>query len=185
MPSSANLGNVTVADQDVQITVTYLPAAYGVQFKEVGLPSRTVGIFNETYANWSVTLTNRTSQQSETVTWKISEILLAVPNGSSSYGVEPVSGYVSRPTSGTLTVAGASVSRTIRFAGATSSVKFTESGLPSGTSWWVNLTNGQRFETTTGTASFKEANGTYHYDIATADKGYRAGGGAFTVTGPS
>ncbi|MEM3846938.1 MAG: hypothetical protein QXU98_14685, partial [Candidatus Parvarchaeota archaeon] len=40
-------------------------------------------------------------------------------------------------------------------------ITFTESGLPSGTEWYLNLTNGQTFSSNTTTISFSELNGTY------------------------
>jgi len=45
------------------------------------------------------------------------------------------------------------------------SVTFTESGLPSGTSWSVTL-NGNTESSTTNTISFSEPNGTYSYVVA-------------------
>ena len=43
---------------------------------------------------------------------------------------------------------------------------FTESGLPSGTTWYVNLSNGQSFSSKTSTISFSEPNGTYSYTVS-------------------
>jgi hypothetical protein len=66
-------------------------------------------------------------------------------------------------------------------------VTFTETGLPSGGSWYVNLTNGQTFSSISNTVSFKETNGTYSYSIASSNKKYSATThlGSFTVnSGP-
>ena len=63
---------------------------------------------------------------------------------------------------------------------------FTESGLPSGTAWYVNLSNGVDSGAITGTSySFSLVNGTYSYTIATADKTYGSSpsSGSFTVNG--
>ncbi len=65
------------------------------------------------------------------------------------------------------------------------SVTFTESGLPSGTEWWVNLTNGQSFNSTATTITFNEVNGTYSFNITTTNKSWSSGGGSFTVNGSS
>jgi YVTN family beta-propeller protein len=64
------------------------------------------------------------------------------------------------------------------------SVTFTESGLPSGTSWYVNLSNGQSFSSTTNIITFKEPNGTYSFSIA-AINGYSVSpsSGSITVKG--
>ena len=51
-------------------------------------------------------------------------------------------------------------------------VTFAETGLSAGSTWYVNLSNGQTFSSTTGTISFSEPNGTYSYTIATSDKTY-------------
>ncbi len=65
----------------------------------------------------------------------------------------------------------------------TYAVTFTETGLPSGMRWWVNLTGGQSFSTTTGTVSFSEPNGTYLYAATARDTRYTATNGSFTVDG--
>jgi len=62
-------------------------------------------------------------------------------------------------------------------------VAFTESGLPRGTSWFVNVTGGGSYNSTTGTVSFSELNGTYGYTVATVGKEYTSPGGSFTVNG--
>ncbi|QRF76155.1 hypothetical protein Thermo_01672 [Thermoplasmatales archaeon] len=62
-------------------------------------------------------------------------------------------------------------------------VTFTESDLPSGTEWYLNLSNGQSFSSATSTISFNETNGTYPYTIATINKEYSAPGSSFTVNG--
>ncbi len=63
-------------------------------------------------------------------------------------------------------------------------ISFTESGLPSGTTWYVNLTNGQSFSSATSTVSLPEPNGTYSYTIGTVS-GYTASpsSGSITVSG--
>ena len=69
----------------------------------------------------------------------------------------------------------------------TYSVVFTESGLPEGTMWWVNVTNAtdseQSFNSTTTSLTFSEPNGGYSYSLATTDKEFASPGGTFTVDG--
>ena len=60
---------------------------------------------------------------------------------------------------------------------------FTESGLTSGTAWYVNLSNGQSFSGTGTSISFSEPNGTYSYSIASVNKSLFSSGGSFTVNG--
>jgi YVTN family beta-propeller protein len=60
-------------------------------------------------------------------------------------------------------------------------VEFTESGLPSGTEWNVNITGGGSFTSSTDAISFSEPSGSYRYTIGTTNRSYSAGGGGFTV----
>ena len=59
---------------------------------------------------------------------------------------------------------------------------FTESGLPAGTSWYVNLSNGMHSGSITGSSyTFQLSNGTYSYNIATTDKIYHSNAGTIKV----
>ncbi len=51
-------------------------------------------------------------------------------------------------------------------------ITFNEYGLPLGTKWFLNLSNGQSFSSTNSTITFKEPNGSYSYTIATNNKIY-------------
>ncbi len=64
-------------------------------------------------------------------------------------------------------------------------VTFQSSGLPSGTEWFVNLTNGQSFHSTTSTISFYEPDSTYSYTVASGNRTYAPAAytGSFTVSG--
>jgi outer membrane protein assembly factor BamB len=66
---------------------------------------------------------------------------------------------------------------------ATYDVDFTSTGLPSGTEWWVNLTNGQSYNSSATILSFSEPSGTYNYSAASANKSYSAADASFTVSG--
>lgn len=66
---------------------------------------------------------------------------------------------------------------------ATYALTFTATGLRSGTEWWVNLTNGQSYNSTTATISFDEPNGTYNYAVSSGNNSYTAAGGFFHVDG--
>lgn len=63
-------------------------------------------------------------------------------------------------------------------------VTFRESGLPAG-EWYVNLTNGQSFSSSSGNVTFYEPNGSYSYYISSANKQYRPSNyeGSFNVSG--
>ena len=63
-------------------------------------------------------------------------------------------------------------------------VTFKESGLTSGLTWYVNLSNGVKSGPITGSSySFSLTNGSYSYIIATNNKIYHADGGSFQVNG--
>ncbi len=145
------------------------PAKYTVTFTESGLPSGTT---------WSVTLGGITNSGTGSISF-------SEPNGTYSYSVGAVSGYTSSPSSGSLTVNGAAVSQAITFTATVTAkytVTFTESGLPSGTTWSVTL--GGITNSGTGSISFSEPNGTYSYSVG-AVSGYTSSpsSGSLTVNG--
>ena len=181
IPTAAGTYSVTVFVNDsaqnsvnatISLTVTTVSVpTYSVTFTESGLPSGT---------SWSVTLAG--SPQTSTN----SAITFTEANGTYAYTVGSVSGYTASPSSGSETVAGAAVSITITFTAVsvtTYTVTFSESGLPSGTSWSVTL-EGSPQTSTTRTIAFSEANGTYAYTVGSVS-GYTASpsSGSVTVTG--
>ncbi len=97
-------GSVAVAGapvvEDVSFGFPTGPTSYAVTFIETGLPSGT---------SWSVTMGSST-QFSAT-----DSIVFTDPNGSYSFGVGTVAGYSGAPGSGTVTVSGAAVLRTVSF----------------------------------------------------------------------
>jgi hypothetical protein len=144
------------------------PTTHTVTFTESGLPAST---------SWSVTFNGNTKSSTT------STISFTIADGSYSYTVGSVSGYISSPNSGSLTVSGADVNRAITFTAApTYTVSFTESGLSSGTSWSVTL-SGVTHSSTTSTVSFTESAGTYSYSVG-AVNGYSASpsSGSVSVT---
>ncbi len=61
-------------------------------------------------------------------------------------------------------------------------VTFTESGLPNGIPWWVNVTGGGPSTKSANTSlTFPEFDGTYGYAVGTTDKIYASPRGNFTV----
>ncbi len=71
---------------------------------------------------------------------------------------------------------------------ATYGVTFTESGLPSGSTWYVNVTasgSTKSYSSTSTSLSFSELNGSYTYKVASLSKTYApsAYSGSFTVNG--
>ena len=169
--SSPSSGTIPVRGANVTQNITFSalpPLHYAVTFTESGLPSGT---------QWWINVTGGPSTSSTTTTLSFSE-----PNGTYAYTVA-ASDKVYSSLGGSFTVNGAGVSLRVPFTLVTYVVTFTESGLPSGTQWWINVTGGPSTSSTTTTLSFSEPNGTYAYTVAASDKVYSAHGGSFTVNG--
>ncbi|MGC8657055.1 MAG: hypothetical protein ACP5UL_04860, partial [Thermoplasmata archaeon] len=94
------------------------------------------------------------------------------PNGTYSYTIANISGYYAEPYKGSFNVTGRTVEINITYKEKEYEVIFNETGL-SNQIWWVNLSNGQSFESINNTIKFYEPNGSYRYSIGTI-KGYYA-----------
>ena len=64
-------------------------------------------------------------------------------------------------------------------------VLFSETGLPLGTKWYLNLTNGQSFTSTIPSITFLKGNGTYTFNASTSNSSYKlvSTSNSFTVDG--
>ena len=154
--SGAYSGSSTVNGAPVTVATTFTQVTYAVTFTESGLPSGT---------SWTVTL-NGVLQSSTTDT-----ITFPEPNGSYSYGIVDVPGWhqTTLPYSGSVTVNGAAVTEpTLAFIQVTYAVTFTETGLPTGTEWYLNITGGSSFTSTNTAITFAQPNGTYSFTVETA-----------------
>ena len=172
--ASSSSGNVSVIGLPISLSIAFtsiLPGSYTVTFQESGLPSGT---------SWSVTMSG------STITSSTSSIAFGEPDGSYSFSVGSVAGYAASPPSGTITVSGVAVSTSITFTALPPgqySLVFSETGLPTGTSWSVTV--GTTTHSSTGsTMSFNEVNGTYSYTVG-AVAGYQTtpSSGSVTVNG--
>ncbi len=150
-------GTVHVIGADTGVTVSWSVFSWTVSFTETGLPTGT---------GWSVTLSGTTMPGTAPGPISFSE-----PNGSYSFTVSAVSGFLVKPTSGSLSVSGAPVSTPITFS-KLYTVFVVESGLPSATPWSVSY-NGTPFSATTATIAFSEPNGSYTLTVS-AIPGYHA-----------
>jgi DNA-binding beta-propeller fold protein YncE len=156
-------GPVTVNGGPESIPILFTatpPGDYSVTFTETGLPTGT---------SWSVTF-NATPSASTT-----SSIGYTVPDGSYSFTVGTVTGYTPTPASGPVTVNGGPQAIPIVFTATppgTYLVRFTETGLPAGTSWTVTLESTPG-SSTTDTILFAEGNNTYSFTVGTVS-GYTA-----------
>ena len=173
---SPSSGSVTVAGKAVGVTVTFSKVAtnvlFAVTFTESGLPPGTL---------WSATM-NGSTQNSAT-----SSIVFQEANGSYSFSVGASGGYLASPAAGSVRVNGASAAQSVTFSKPSSNplyaVTFSESGLPSGTSWSVTL-NGSTQSSTSTTITFQEANKSYGYSLGGVS-GYtpNSSSGTLTVSG--
>ncbi len=171
--SSSSTGSLTVSGSPVSVPITFSKVNYTVNFTETGLSSGTP---------WYVNLSN--GMTSGPITG--SSYSFSLTNGTYTYTIGKVSEYSTSASSGTFTVNGAPLSFPITFSKVYFSATFTESGLPSGTTWYVNLSNGiTSGAITASTYAFSLVNGTYSYNIATTDKSYGPSppAGNFTVKG--
>jgi hypothetical protein len=165
---TAPAGSFNVAGLRLAIPVVFSPYNYGITFQERGLPTGTP---------WWVNLTNGSSYESNS-----SHLSANGTNGTYYYALGTSLKTYDSP-SGSFVVDGANVTADVVFSPYTLVVTFDENGLPSGTPWWVNLTDGQSFAATGSDRAFDETNGTYDYTIGTALKTYAASDGSFVVEG--
>jgi len=148
----------------------FLEKLYNVTFLESGLPN---GIA------WYVNLSNGQSFSSTS-----NKIAFNETNDTYSYTIATMSKkYSPSPKSGIFTVNGSSINLTVTFKLLTYNITFTESGLPSGTSWSVTL-NGTTLSSKTNTIAFSLPNGTYSYTIGNIS-GYNISksSGSLTISG--
>jgi YVTN family beta-propeller protein len=165
-------GPITVNGAGVNVFIGFSPSGvptYAVTFDESGLPSDT---------SWTVSLEG-TPLSSSTSSIHFEEV-----DGAYSFSVGAVSGYTAAPPSGMVTVSGAPVTKDIVFTSTASTpikypISFTETGLPSGTSWSVTLAG--TLLSGTATLSTTDVNGSYPYSV-TAVPGYTANPSSGTVT---
>jgi len=149
IPSPAS-GSVTVTGVAKEISIQLLEA-FTVAFEESGLYGGT---------DWSVTLGGATLSGTGT------SISFNEANGSYSFTIGAVSGYTVSPSSGTVTVSGASVTKDISFTSTSSySVIFKESGLPSGKTWTVVLGSNSGSAGSGSNIEFTGVTGSVSYEV--------------------
>ncbi|MGP8078362.1 MAG: hypothetical protein ACLQD8_02965 [Thermoplasmata archaeon] len=143
-------GSILVNGASVNVvTVEFVQVNYTITFMESTLPSGTV---------WSVDLSGTVHTSTGP------SITFSDPNGTYGYRVGYVAGYSPSVPTGSVTVNGADASATVVFTQVTYGVTFTESGLPSGTSWSVMI-NAVSLSSTGPSIVFTLPNGTFGYTI--------------------
>ena len=155
----------TVNGAPVPVAVKFAEVLYKVTFTETGLPAGSA---------WSVTLNGVTNTSTS------STIVLMEPNGSYTFSVSTTNpAYGPSAATSTFTVKGAAQSVSVSFTPLTFTVTFTETGLPSGTTWYINLSNGKSLSSTGTTITVSLTNGTYNYTASS--NGYKQKTGSITL----
>lgn len=156
---------IQIDGKSLTVNVTFVKT-YDINFTESGLSKG---------SEWIISLANA-SMESNGISYSYdaysSNYLLPEINGTWFYNFSTtVHGLFAHPPGGSITISGHNVSVMVNFTSSISisyyTVNFTESGLPSGTAWGVNL-NGSEQTSTTNTASFVEPNGTYSYEVSSS-----------------
>lgn len=161
-------GTVHVAGAKTTVDVSFGVPTYEVWFNETGLAAGT--LWGANLSPYQGTSTN-------------ASFAIDAVNGSYVYGLDSVPGYLGTPSSGRVSVTGATVNVRISFVAAYG-VDFEESGLPAGTNWTVTLGSGP-ISTTLANQSVVRPNGSYSYSLSTSDFNYIPvdARGSFNVTG--
>ena len=149
------VASVTISGSDVTVPVPFAVTTYPVQFDEIGLPSG---------SSWSVDLNGSIASSIGT------SLIENDPNGSYSFQVNPPVGFIGNVSSGVIAVRNGSVDVSVAFrqANLAYSVTFSESTLPTGSNWTVDLmVAGVETvrSTTLTTLTFLEPNGSYTYGV--------------------
>jgi len=161
-------GGFTVDGEALGVDVTFELVTYTVTATESGLPASTT---------WYLNVTGGSSHSSSS-----DELSLALANGTYEYTLGSADlRYAGAP--GGFTVSGEALGVDVAFDLVSYTVTATETGLPDGTTWYLNVTGGAPHSSATDEISFAAPNGTYQYLLASGAPGYAADGGAFTVDG--
>lgn len=159
-------------------TITFVLLTNRVAFQESGLPSG---------ATWYVNFTSGGPagfSLPDALGASGTPCVVNLPNGSYDYSIQSNDKTYQSP-GGSLSVVGAPISKPITFNRVTYSVTSQESGLPSGTEWWLNITGGTSRPSTIGQIVELLPNGSYSFTITSSDKRFQAAGGSFSVDGAS
>jgi hypothetical protein len=166
-------GTITVSGSGQQIVFSSSTQTYSFTFSETGLPSGQA---------WSVALNGGTPQGSTSST----DVFSNLAASTYSYVVTAPSGYTANPSQGQITVTSSGQSQAITFSTSSQQYSFTfiETGLPSGTSWSINL-GGTTLSSTTSAITFSGLSAQQYSYTVSAVSGYTASpfSGTVTLTG--
>ncbi len=167
LPSPSS-GSVVVNGSSIVIPVQFTNNLESVTFFETGLPT----FQGATESQWTVDLSNSTSNFNATQSSFNNSITFTVPSGNYSYLVSPVQSYNLIGGNGVVDVANKFTSVNVAYMTTLFGVEFQEFGLPSVIPIWSvslkNLTSGQvttDFSTQTS-IYFNVTNGNYHFNVS-------------------
>jgi len=164
-------------------TVSVINGATNIVVASINVGSNPKGVAFDS-AKGYVYVANSGSNNVSVINGATNKVIASISVGSDPVGAafDPSNGYiyVANYFSGTLSIISTSPQVIKKY-----TVTFTESGLPSGTSWSVTL-NGNTESSTTNTITFSVPNGTYSYTIGSVS-GYTVSpsSGNITVNGVS
>ncbi|MGC8515213.1 MAG: hypothetical protein ACP5OC_03650, partial [Thermoplasmata archaeon] len=182
--ASPESGTVNVSSENYYIPISFHRSLFLVTFEESGLPQNgsTPG---SAPSVWSVILTNDTSGQSISVLNQGVNLSVSLKDGTYSYRIVPVNGFISTPSSGTLTVDNAYYLINVVFKSTLVHMVFREKGLFNntlqnpgfgsyGTYWQVKLVNSTSNSymvegSDSSSITFWTHPGTYSYTVATVN----------------
>lgn len=116
--------------------------------------------------SWSVTL----GSVKESASVSSSIVFSGEINSTYAFSVGAPTGYSPSPATGNVTVSGANVSQAIKLNANSYTVTFSESGLPSGTTWSVTLGSSSESASAGSSISFGVTTGSYSYSVPDADE---------------
>lgn len=173
-PSSFE-GTLAVSGSSVSETINFVPVKNIIMFEESGLPP---------YVTWFVNITGSNGTLRIEGTGNLSS---SVTNGSYTFTV--ASGdrsYAPSIHNGEFTMSGNKVIELVTFTSIKYVVSFNVSGLPSGSIWMINITNGISLSSTNTSISTTLMNGTYTYTSSNSTFFYPLiYRGTFTIEGHS
>lgn len=157
-------GYVTVSGKTLQQNITF-NYGYLVNFTATHLAK---------FVSWSVTYNGSTN------TSTLGYITFMIRNGSYQFSVSIASNWKASPVSGYLNVSGAAASEAINFTELFYKISFIESGLPSGSVFTLTINN-LLYQSTNGTITLTEHNGTFAFTPATVS-GYTVSPATGTIS---
>ena len=183
--------NFTVATSNKSLEVSLAPGTFTINGAAVNVSVKFSELFTVTLTEtglpstdfWYVNITGESSSDSGQLAAG-SSYSFSLINGTYQYNIA-TNDKIYHANAGSFTVNGASLTESVSFALYKYSITFTETGLPSDTTWFVNITGQTSSGLLSAGSSFtvELTNGTYYYLIGTPHKIYATNTYEFQVIG--